>query len=280
LRDLRTVEGRANSIQLQRQTYSGNFLLFEGTLDMKFYRRFINENTCMLSSYEGKEKVIAVLAILEQRGFQGALAIVDADFDRLVPPKYQSLNLLLTDTHDLETMLIQSPALEKVLFEFGSKEKIEEFGRDVRQTLLDAGTSIGYLLFVSRFKPLNLKFEGITFSDFINKKSLVIDENAFLQEVKNKSQAFGLKIQDLQQDLTQQKNAGFDPWQVCCGHDLIQILSIGLQKALGTKNSTDVKVDILERDLRLAYEKVDFLATQLYSDIQAWEIRNNQNVLI
>jgi hypothetical protein len=127
---------------------------------------------------------------------------------------------------------------------------------------------------------LNLKFEGISFGRFIDEHSLVIGENALIQEVRNKSQAFGLKIQDLQQDLTQQKNAGFDPWQVCCGHDLIQILSIGLKEALGTKNSTEVKQDILERSLRLAYEKVDFLATQLSSDIQAWEIRNNQSILI
>jgi hypothetical protein len=280
LRDLLTLERHANTIQQQRQSYSGSFLLIEGTLDMKFYRRFINEDNCRLSSHEGKENVIAVLKVLEQRGFQGVLAIVDADFDRLMPPTYLSPNLLLTDTHDLETMLIQSPALEKVLFEFGSEKKIEEFGRDVRQTLLDAGTSIGYLLFISRSRLLNLKFEGISFSKFIDEHSLVIDENAFLQEVRNKSQAFGLSIQDLQQDLTQQKNAGFDPWQVCCGHDLIQILSIGLQKALGTKNSTEVKQDILERSLRLAYEKVDFLGTQLYSDIRAWEIRNSQSVLI
>jgi uncharacterized protein len=280
LRELRTVEGRANSIQLQRQSYSGSFLLLEGTLDMKFYRRFINEDACRLSSHEGKENVIAVLTILEQRDFQGVLAIVDADFDRLVLPTYQSPNLLLTDTHDLETMLIQAPAFEKVLFEFGSEKKIEEFCRDIRQTLLDAGISIGYLLFISRSRLLNLKFEGVSFSKFIDEHSLLIDENALIQEVWNKSKASGLNIQDLQKDLTQQKNAGFDPWQVCCGHDLIQIFTIGLQKALGTKNSTEVKQDILERSLRLAYEKVDFLATQLYSDIRAWEIRNSQSVLI
>jgi Protein of unknown function (DUF4435) len=62
------------------------------------------------------------LAILEQRGFQGVLAIVDADFDRLVPPTYQSLNLLLTDAHDLETMLIQSPALEKCSLSLAQKK--------------------------------------------------------------------------------------------------------------------------------------------------------------
>ncbi len=84
------------------------------------------------------------MEILNKENFQRILAIVDADFERLeclpnVP------NLILTDTHDLETMLIQSPALDKVLAEIGSEEKITKFGKDIRSVLLQAGKPIGYL---------------------------------------------------------------------------------------------------------------------------------------
>ena len=67
-----------------------------------------------------KQCAIEILEILEKSNFQRVLAIVDADFDRLENLANKRPNLLPTDTHDLETMLIKSPALEKVVAEFGS----------------------------------------------------------------------------------------------------------------------------------------------------------------
>jgi hypothetical protein len=43
------------------------------------------------------------------------------------------------------------------------------------------------------------------------------------------------------------KKDNHDPWHVCCGHDLIQVLSVGLHKAIGTWSTNDVKPDVLER---------------------------------
>ena len=56
-------------------------------------------------------------------------------FDILEGTVPLSQNLLFTDTHDLETMLLNSPALEKVLSEHGSETKINNFAKDIRQTL-------------------------------------------------------------------------------------------------------------------------------------------------
>ncbi len=42
-------------------------------------------------------------------------------------------------------MLINSPALNKVVAEFGSEEKIAQFNRGIRLALLETGMSVGYL---------------------------------------------------------------------------------------------------------------------------------------
>ncbi|MDD1414379.1 DUF4435 domain-containing protein [Dolichospermum sp. ST_con] len=278
MREFITVDRVANKIRQLRETYSGSFLLVEGSSDKVFYERFVNKLACHLEITAGKPSskqcAIEILEILEKSNFQGVLAIVDADFDRLENLPSKSPNLLLTDTHDLETMLINSPALEKVVAEFGSEEKISQLNQDIREVLLIIAISIGYLRYISQSDNLNLTFNGITFSKFIDEKNWQFNELKLIQEVKNKSQAFALKDEDIQQWLNSKKINNHDPWQVCCGHDLVEILSIGLRKAIGTNKAVDVEPNNLERSLRLAYEVVYFCKTQLYLEITLWEINN------
>jgi Protein of unknown function (DUF4435) len=281
VREHLSIDREANAIRLRRSNFLGTFLLVEGSSDKVFYERFINKIDCQLVSVSGKPssklRVIGVLDILEKSNFQGVLAIVDADFDRLETLSHQSPNLLRTDTHDIETMLIKSPALNKVVAEFGSEEKIIQFNRDVREILLKIGISVGYLRWISQYDKLNLTFDGITFSKFVDEQNLQIDEHKLIREVKNKSQNFSLRDEDLQQRLRlmSQKKNSHDPWQVCCGHDMVEILSLGLRKAIGTNKAADVEPNGLERNLRLAYEEVYFYQTDIYLEIRAWE-RNNQ----
>jgi Protein of unknown function (DUF4435) len=276
LRDFLTVDRDAVKIKMLRSTHSGTFLLVEGSSDKTFYERFIDKLACQLFvSTAGKKRAIETLAILKKSNFQGILAIVDADFDRLQDELSANPNLLRTDTHDLETMLINSPALDKVVAEFGSEEKINKFNRDIRTVLLEAGMPVGYLLWISECDGLSLTFEGIKFSKFIDENTLQIDELKLIREVKNKSQALSLKDEDLQQQLMSKKSQNRNPWQVCCGHHLVEILSFSLLKTFGSNKHTDVESNSLERSLRLAYEEVFFLKTELYSEIRRWE-RNNE----
>jgi len=278
MREYLSVDRDANAIRLQRSTFSGTFILVEGSSDRIFYERFVDKFTCTLIIISGKPssklRIVAVLNILESSDFQGVLAIVDADFDHLEVSLHSSPNLLRTDTHDLETMLLNSPALDKVIAEFGSEEKIARFGRDVRTALLDAGMPIGYLLWISQLEALNLTFDGIVFSRFINDETLRIDESKLIQEVKNKSQAPALKSEELQRRLTNQRNESHDPWQVCCGHDLVEILSLGFRKAIGSAKVSDVEPSSLECNLRLAYEEAYFCKTQIYLSVRLWESSN------
>ena len=54
----------------------------------------------------------------------------------------------------------------------------------------------------------------------------------------------------------------------------MKILSIALCKKIGSNNTNEVKVEILERSLRLAYEETYFYKTLIYSNICKWEINN------
>ncbi|MEA5518371.1 DUF4435 domain-containing protein [Limnoraphis robusta] len=280
MREFITPERTANKIRLMRTQFQGSFLLVEGDSDARFYKNLVNPEKCKINIAQGKNNLIQVLDILEGEQFLGVLAIIDADFDRLENNLPTQTNILLTDSHDLETMLLQSPALEKVLGEFGSEDKIYKLNQDIRSILLAGGVYIGYLRWISLKDSLELKFEGLSFSKFINKKTLAIDRLQLIETVKNNSQKPQINQQEIEQKMKSLERENHDAWCVCCGHDLIEILSMGLCQLLGSNNSKDVEADKIEKILRLAYESSYFRKTKLYSLIQQWESCNKPFVIL
>ena len=132
----------ANEIRLRRSQHRGTFVIVEGRDDRLFYERFFDLQQCKFIVADGKAKVCEVIRILDADSFRGVLGIVDADFDLLEEIPVSSLNVIQGDCHDLEATLVRSPALDRVLREFGSEDKIQRFvanaGRDIRHVLLTA----------------------------------------------------------------------------------------------------------------------------------------------
>ena len=168
-------------------------------------------------------------------------------------------------------MLVSSPALEKVLAEYGSRRKLA--GKNIRQVLLDGGQPLGYLRLISLQDGLDLRFEGLTFSDFVSRDNLSVDLNRMITAVKRKSGQHTLDGAALRAGITSLMNK-HDPWDVCCGHDLIQLLSIGLRRYFGSCKAGEVLPRLIERSLRLAYERTHFAMTDLYAALRAWESAN------
>ena len=269
----------ANDIRMTRSQYSGCFLIVEGeTADLRVYKRFVNERLCQVTPAHNKDNAIQAIEILNHDNFDGVLAIVDADFWRLENRSLTFSNLFITDAHDLEMMILQAPALEKLLDEFGSPKKIRKFvkqkNKNIRQVLLDIGCPVGYLRWVSIQQNLSLTFESIAFRRFIDRKTLVLNVSELIRTVINKSNRPDLKENDLQKSITELTNPEHDPWDICCGHDLICILSVALRTILGSNNTNDIKPEHLEKSLRLAYETAYFLETQLYQTLKVWEQNN------
>ena len=270
----------ANAIRMTRTQFRGSFLIVEGqTADFRVYKRLVDPKQTKIIPAHNKDDAIAALEILEDSNFDGVVAIVDADFWHLDGLNPTSPNLFITDTHDLETMLLESPSLEKLLDEFGSEEKITSFTAnnkiEVRQALLAAARPIGYLRWVSQRNDLSLKFEGIVFSRFIDDATLHINISDLIRVVKNKSNRHDLDGNDLQDKIDKLTDPNHNSWDICCGHDLVWILSIGLSKVFGSKNSNEVKPEVLEKFLRAGYESAYFLSTQLYQSLRMWETSNS-----
>jgi hypothetical protein len=262
----------ADQIRLRRDAFFGVFLIVEGHSDKLVYSNFVNSETCEFVISDGKEQALNTMKILDNDKFTGVLAVVDADFDRLENNFPESPNILLTDDHDLEMMMLKTNALDKLINERGSEAKIKN--KNIREILLKIGQEIGYLRWISQKNNLSLRFEGLDFGKFIKKDTLEIDYSDLIKTIKDHSQKQSLVNQEIEEKIEILRNKEHDPSQVCCGHDIMQILSLALCKAWGTCKPTDVKAENLERDLRLAYERSYFYQTQLYFLIQNWQNTN------
>lgn len=270
--------GIANRIRLARDAHAGAFLIVEGEDDKRLFQQFIDRAACKIQIAHGKPNLLEALKILEEDGFRGVLAIADADFSRLDHLLLHSPNLLWTDTHDLETMLLRSPALERLLVELGDEAKLQaaraRYGVDLRLPLLLAGARVGYLRWLSGGEGMGLLFDDLPFEGMLARNSIDLDDTALLQTLQNRSRKSVLIAAEIQQKVSLLEALEPDPWQLCCGHDLVRILSCALCRLLGSNKEADVKPERLEMSLRLAYARSDFEQTSLWAAVIAWEGRN------
>lgn len=273
---MQTVYSIVNTARMMRTQYTGTILIVEGSTDARVYGRLVSETECRLIPATGKDKAISALELLETGGFDGVLTIVDADFRRLDGTEPNSSNLLQTDSHDLETMILYSGALDNVLSEFGSAREIAKLGRPIREVLLEGGLPVGYLRWLSSPPKdnLSLKFKELSFDKFVDEQTLRVSIDNLIIELKINSRDSTLDENATKLKIMIVDGERHDPWQVCSGHDPVQILSIGLRNIFGNHRGESVTLEVVDGILRVAYGRSHFCLTRLHNSVKYWEKAN------
>lgn len=256
------------------------FLLVEGNVDERFWRRWIEPRRCQIRAMGGRDKVVAELELNRREGRPGFVAVIDADFDRIDGVLRADPDIVYTDENDLEGMLVRSPALETVLHILGSAGKcaaFEEQHKSIRDALVDNARIIGKLRWLSKRDKLNLtfrkqkdsEFQYLRYKEFCDPKEWSVEPKKLVIHVCNFSMRHELKVDELLSRMRVLPDV--DPWQLCVGHDLIGLLVIGLRQVLGnaTKDESTIQDSLL-----LAYEEVYLLETSMYRALRAWEAKD------
>ena len=271
LTEHKTSDVLVNEIKMHRMSHNGAFLIVEGADDIQFWRSR-HHLGCELVEGEGKKNVIGGIQRLDASNFAGVLGIVDSDYDPLTGINIESKNLLLTDAHDLECLLCRSSALDKVLAEHGSRAKIEKFenetGADVRTGLLERALVFGRLRWAAvRCDPM-IDLERFRAPRFVDENTWSVPCEESICNALCDSREVALALMHRINDLPVA-----DPWYVVRGHDMVEILRIGLRHVLGEMPaSTGVKE--IGRLLRVAMSREDLQETRLWTDIRSWEATN------
>ncbi|MEZ5672811.1 MAG: DUF4435 domain-containing protein [Thiotrichaceae bacterium] len=268
-------------IEMMRTTHRGSFLLIEGDDDSKFWKTRIADQKCEIIICGGKKHVIMVIEkLIKNKKMSGILGVVDDDFDSLEGKTRDSPNLIATETHDLECLLLCSQAFEKVLAEYGNSGKIKQFkqveARDLRESLLMRGVVFGRLRWLSLKHCFKINFDRLPPNKFINDDWRVDETSLFNNMIQILNQSGHTLTNDQLNDLIHSLPHDADLWKMCQGHDLISILAIAFRKVLGPPPAQKnfVKDDQIASVLRHGIEFTEFLATELAKKIKNWEQNN------
>ena len=267
----------AAEIEMHRRVHAGAFLVVEGKDDLRFWRRW-RHSDCELIDGEGKPKVVAGVRRLDSRGVKGVLGVVDSDYDTFRGEDLSSPNLVATDAHDLECVLCRSQALEAVLAERGDPSQIRRFEDDtglaVRQSLLDRALVFGRVRLAATLWDDTQVMPELRVPRFLDEETWIVDGAALMDAVVARSggdrEAWENRVASF---------AGADPWFVARGHDMIEILRIGLRKVLGNMGTT-VGRDDIAKDLRLAVPREYLEATGLWEGVRAWQDINHSYAIL
>ena len=239
-----TTEARAAEVLFPRaQSPHCTIVLLEGDSDVRLFEYLLDVDISNLVNCFGKENVFRTVQQVEQAKIAGVLAIVDADFTRILNTPTASPNVVLSDFHDFEVVLLNSQAFERLLAEDGSRAKISMLNKPVLETLEDACIPLGCLRLYSHQTGSNLKFKGLNYRHFGRKLQIDIDDA--IKEVFDHS--------NLHKGHKEAKTfiqhiflSTMDKKQLVCGHDVIAALGVALQSLIGSRRAVHCTVPELK----------------------------------
>jgi Protein of unknown function (DUF4435) len=259
-----------SEIIMSRTGFTGcSFLIVEGDEDSRFFKGRVAKNTCEIVIAGAKTAVEGSIQKLDALHFRGALGICDDDCVSLNGVPQISPNLLCTEARDLDTWLIRSPALERLLAVYGDGPTIDAFESNngpIRDNLIRIALPFGRLRWLSIRNGLGISFDSLKPLRFVKSKWSFNPDDLFdaaAQQINTTSSTL--------RALTDALPAA-DPWLVCQGHDLMHILALGLRD--GPLARRNLGSDHIGSVLRAALDDSHWLASRLAMDIRQWESRN------
>lgn len=268
-----TGESIATTVHMVRkaQTTPRPVMLVEGDKDRRVLRTTLRDYADVIPGH-GKATTLDALNYIDLAAVSGWLIlIVDADFDRVLKVEHPPL-VLLTDLHDMDCEHVRSPALNKVVqeicseqkcrkaFKLNLKDNLDELTDAVRGALVSMAMPIGLLRLVSIEHDFRLAFKRIDHSKVLDPESPVLSKSKLISAALAAGAKPGVTATQLRAELSKAENSGYDPWQICQGHDLNKLFVVAVRKFWGVGK---LSVEEVERSMRLAYETTFFWQTSL-----------------
>lgn len=235
-------------------------VVVEGVDDELVYRKIVDENAVRFYPDNNCDKHFVILDALNGRYGDRLFAIKDADFDRLEGVQYHYTNLLLTDTHDLEGMIVESclPNLEG-----------EDAFRCQGVCLDEVYNELEEIAYLKWFNHAH--HSGINFKE----TTLNLDISAYFNAaVANTDNVVTVTLADVAE--FKSNHLGANKKEMCVGHDLFERIYVRAREA---KVTNFAKKPFFRR-LRAAYSKESFVHTSLFSAIRDWEAATGHGVLV
>lgn len=266
---------KTNEIRLllKHPTYKNSLvIILEGSTDIRLFRSLLYSDSVCLESVDGKVDLINVMNDLKEDRNISVIAICDADFDHInnLADERAKSGIYLTDVHDAETMLVNSPSLTSFIDEYSNHDNHAEINGQLKDCVLSVAYEIGLIRLTSFNDKMNLNMKKMNYNNFININKLNVDLNKeqFISDIliRSKSLKSGVDKDLILSRYEEEKQLEHSLLQVCCGHDIANIVAM-LYSQRWVSCVQNINKDKVESALRLAYTIEYFKNTSLYTKI-------------
>ncbi|WP_180242422.1 DUF4435 domain-containing protein [Bacillus sp. AFS029533] len=268
-----------SEFQVKRNSNKGKtIVLVEGAGDIEFFQKIFCVKQCRYIDCNGKDNVKDSIRLLNNRSQNGFAGIVDCDFDKILGRVPLIKNLYLTDTHDIETMIMSSGVTLndyiKMYADLDDYEKfLERTDTTIDKIIINSARIIGLLRYISIKNNFNLSFKEIDYTKFLD-ANLEVNLSNLCKHIIDCS--FSEIDNDYLEILFEnEKKSEYNDYEICSGHDITEILHYGMKFIFGSIKGKKISRDMIEERLRLIYDYKDFFETKISTELIEWENINH-----
>ena len=251
------------------------WLIIEGYSDEKlFISRHLNNEVKTVVAF-GWENVTSIVDGCASFPNKKVIGLVDRDYRDLRGGHSVNPNIVCTDYRDIENVLFETNALEKVYAEMGSIKKmpLTSLGKldinKIRKELSQLAEKIGLFRAYCFAHQHQIIFDKLDHIKFINDKDLSLDVKKFIMHLRGNPDNAG-KMNSINWSTTQANwipQPLAQPEMVRHGHDLMAIIAISLRKKWATKGGAVSREDV-EGLFRLASELAELQKFRFWQQLE------------
>ncbi len=274
---LRSIDGHttAAQVRMERQKHKGAFLLLEGGTDIKRFQRFIDQTHCSTINAYGKNNAITAIELLHEDGHSQCLAMIDADFDRILNTIRDHDGLIWSQTHDVDLDTATTKMFERYIDEVGDKTKIEILGgvRQLLQRVMNSIKPLTALRFANVKHNLGYSLNQLDLDAFFDGST--INVVTMIDHVSRGQRSTPAAKAALQAHVNRYNASAIDLYQATSEHDFCAALGLLLRNVAERRRDAQTWRSEVELHFRLAYDREHFSETDPFRALQAWETANH-----
>lgn len=255
-------------------TYS-IWLILEGYSDEKLFlsKTFSKEIKAVVAF--GWENVTEIIHGCDGMVAKTVIGLIDRDYRDLNNTQPVHNNIIMTDYHDIENILFESKALEKVYCEYGSINKMPKHKsgkinyEEIRKELSDVAYKLGMFRAYCFANGFNISFKLIDHTKFISDRDLSINEKKLITHLagKQENRESVLRIEWKKTQGNWVPDNLSSPVYIRHGHDLMSVIAISFRRKWGSKGGALTREDV-EAYFRIATEEEEIKKYDFWKRIE------------
>ncbi|KGL41227.1 DUF4435 domain-containing protein [Listeria sp. SHR_NRA_18] len=223
------------------------YIVLEGNSDIRFWRIMLgkesdkyvfvtrhNYNDKNINRSNKRYVIETIKKVNSLKNDNSHFGVVDLDYDYIIRKTEEIDNIYYYNGNSLETALIGSNALGKVLTLFYSEEKSGYTSDEVRHKLLELSYGIGICRLISQTTEFEWRhsFSDIKMNKCYDKNRLEPDEEMLLGYIQRKFSISSKEIEIYKKEYQKYKDRKIPPRFICNGHDVLEVFENIISKRI------------------------------------------------